>query len=127
MGAHASGVLLIDSNWHAGGVRTAMIRKAFVMTLKPENQATYRARHNPICPDLQAALKKNGVRNYSIFLDPATDRLFAYAEIESEELWQKIAETEACRKWWSNMKDIMSTNADDSPVALDLREMFHLD
>ena len=112
---------------HAGGVRTVMIRKAFVMTLKPENQATYQARHNQICPELQATLKSHGVRNYSIFLDPGTDLLFAYAEIESEELWQKIAETEACRKWWSNMKDIMFTNPDDSPVALDLREMFHLD
>lgn len=97
------------------------------MTLKPDNQATYQARHNPICPALLDALKKNGVRNYSIFLDPETDRLFAYAEVESEELWQKIAETEACREWWSHMKDIMLTNADDSPVAVDLREMFHLD
>ena len=104
-----------------------MIRKAFVMTLKPDNQATYQARHNPICPELHQELKKNGVRNYSIFLDPGTDRLYAYAEIESEELWQKIAETEACRKWWANMKDIMFTNPDDSPVALDLNEMFHLD
>lgn len=97
------------------------------MTLKPGNQAEYQARHNPICPALRDELKKNGVRNYAIFLDPDTDRLFAYAEIESEELWQKIAETEACRKWWSHMKDIMFTNADDSPVATDLREMFHLD
>jgi L-rhamnose mutarotase len=104
-----------------------MIRKAFVMTLKPEKQEEYQARHNPIWPELHDCLKKDGVQNYSIFLEPGTDRLFAYAEIESEELWQKIAETEACRKWWSNMKDIMFTNVDDSPVALDLREMFHLD
>jgi len=104
-----------------------MIRKAFVMTLKPESQAKYQARHNPIWPELHEALKKNGVRNYSIFLDPGTDRLFAYAEVESEEVWQKIGETAACRQWWSHMKDIMFTNADDSPVALDLWEMFHLD
>ena len=104
-----------------------MIRKAFLMTLKPESQATYEQRHNPIWPELHEALKGNGVRNYSIFLDPGTDKLFAYAEVESEELWQKIAETEACRRWWAYMKDIMLTNGDDSPVALDLREMFHLD
>ena len=104
-----------------------MIRKAFIMTLKPESQATYEQRHNPISPELHKALKRNGVRNYSIFLDPGADRLFAYAEVESEELWQKIAETEACRRWWAYMKDIMLTNGDDSPVALDLREMFHLD
>ncbi|HXQ38478.1 MAG TPA: L-rhamnose mutarotase [Anaerolineales bacterium] len=104
-----------------------MIRKAFVMTLKPENQAEYEARHNPIWPELQQVLKSNGVHNYSIFLDRETDRLFAYAEIESEELWQKIAETDACRKWWAHMKDIMFTNADKSPIAEDLREVFHID
>ena len=97
------------------------------MTLKPENQATYQARHNPICAELHATLKSHGVRNYSIFLERGTDRLFAYAEVESEELWQKIAETEACRKWWSNMKDIMFTNADNSPAADDLDEVFHID
>jgi len=97
------------------------------MTLKPGAWIEYDKRHNPIWPELQEVLKKHGVHNYSIFLDPGTDRLFAYAEIESEELWQKIADTEACRKWWSNMKDIMDTNPDDSPVALDLCELFHLD
>ena len=97
------------------------------MTLKPENQATYQSRHDQIWPELREALKRNGVRNYSIFLEPGSDRLFAYAEVESEELWEKIADTEACRQWWSHMKDIMFTNPDDSPVAHDLNEMFHLD
>jgi L-rhamnose mutarotase len=104
-----------------------MIRKAFVMTLKPDNQAEYEARHNPIWPDLQTVLKEHGVSNYSIFLDRESDRLFAYLELESEELWRQIAATEACRRWWAHMKDIMLTNPDDSPRALDLCEVFHLD
>lgn len=104
-----------------------MIRKAFVMTLKPEKQAEYKSRHNPIWPELHDTLKRNGVRNYSIFLEPGSDQLFAYAEVESEEVWQKIAETEACRRWWAYMKDIMFTNGDDSPVTHDLDEVFHID
>ena len=104
-----------------------MIRKAFVMTLKPEQREEYRARHNPIWPELQDALKSHGVSNYSIFVEPETDRLFAYAEVESEEVWRKIGETEACRRWWCHMKDIMFTNADNSPLAKDLDEVFHLD
>lgn len=104
-----------------------MIRKAFLMTLKPGNQEEYEKRHNPIWPDLQHLLREHGVHNYSIFLDRKSDRLFAYAEIESEELWQRIAETEVCRRWWAHMKDLMLTNADDSPEALDLYEVFHLD
>ena len=104
-----------------------MIRKAFLMTLKSGNEDEYERRHNPIWPELQEALKAHGVHNYSIFLDRATDRLFAYAEIESEELWQKIAETAVCRRWWSYMKELMLTNTDSSPQAIDLDEVFHLD
>src|SRR5882672_7818726 len=104
-----------------------MIRKAFVMTLKPGSQAEYEQRHNPIWPELQTVLKNYGVHNYSIFLNRETNNLFAYVEIESEELWQQIPLTEACRHWWSYMKDLMLTNADDSPLAGNLEQVFHLD
>lgn len=104
-----------------------MIRKAFLMTLKPGNQDEYAKRHNPIWPELQAVLKEHGVSNYSIFLDREHDRLFAYAEIESNDLWQAIAGTEVCRRWWDHMKDLMLTNPDNSPVAYMLDEVFHLD
>jgi L-rhamnose mutarotase len=104
-----------------------MIRKAFLMTLKPGNQDEYERRHDQIWPELQQLLREHGVHSYSIFLDRNTDRLFAYAEIESEELWRGIAETEVCRRWWAFMKDLMLTNVDDSPAAADLDEVFHLD
>ncbi len=104
-----------------------MIRKAFLMTLKPGSQEEYAKRHNPIWPELQAVLKDHGVSKYSIFLDRSTDLLFAYAEIESEELWQQIAETEPCHRWWAHMKDLMLTNPDDSPLAISLLEVFHLE
>jgi L-rhamnose mutarotase len=104
-----------------------MIRKAFVMTLRPGQQEEYARRHNPIWPELQEVLKKHGVHNYSIFLDRGSDKLFAYAEIEAEEQWGRIAETESCRRWWSYMKDLMLTNADDSPASIALDEVFHLD
>jgi len=81
--------------------------QAFLMTLKPGNQEEYAKRHNPIWPELQAVLKDHGVSKYSIFLDRSTDLLFAYAEVESEELWQQIAETEPCHRWWAHMKDLM--------------------
>jgi L-rhamnose mutarotase len=103
-----------------------MIRKAFLMTLKPGNQEEYESRHNPIWPELQELLRKHGVHSYSIFLDSETDRLFAYAEIESEYMWLRIAETAVCRRWWTYMKDLMLVNADDSPAAVELKEVFHL-
>jgi L-rhamnose mutarotase len=103
-----------------------MIRKAFLMKLKPGCQAEYESRHNPIWPELQDVLKQHGAQNYSIFLDRRTDSLFAYVEIQSEELWTQIATTEQCRRWWSHMKELMLTNADGSPVTVTLDELFHL-
>ena len=103
-----------------------MIRKAFVMSVHPGSEAEYEKRHNPIWPDLEATLKAHGVSNYSIFLHPETRQLFAYAEIESEERWQAIAQTAVCRRGWTHMKEVMPSNPDGSPVARELREVFHI-
>ncbi|HSM77614.1 MAG TPA: L-rhamnose mutarotase [Bryobacteraceae bacterium] len=104
-----------------------MIRKAFAMTLLPGMEEEYRRRHNPIWPELSRTLSEHGVHNYSIFLDGPNHRLFAYAEIESESRWNQIAGTPVCREWWTSMKELMVTNADESPAATDLPEVFHLD
>src|SRR5689334_22043023 len=103
-----------------------MIRKAFLMMLKPGSQTEYERRHRSIWPELESILKQHGVHNYSIFLDRTTDRLFAYAEIESEEQWQGIAQTEICRRWWAHMSELMLTNADNSPLTVELDEVFHI-
>lgn len=104
-----------------------MIRKAFLMILKPGCEQEYEQRHNPIWTELQTVLKRHGVDNYSIFLERETNQLFAYAEIESEVLWEQIAQTKACQRWWAFMKDLMLTNSDNSPVSKNLVEVFHLD
>ena len=104
-----------------------MIRKAFRMSVHAGQEAEYERRHTPIWRELEETLVRQGVRTYSIFLDPATRDLFAYAEIESEERWAAIASTEVCRRWWRHMKDVMPANPDDSPVSSALREVFHLE
>ncbi len=102
------------------------MRKAFRMAVHPGQEAEYERRHRPIWKELEEALVRHGVRSYSIFLDPTTHDLFAYVEIEDEERWQAIASTEVCGRWWRYMKDVMPTNADDSPVSRELREVFHI-
>ncbi len=103
-----------------------MIRKAFVMSGDAGKEAEYARRHQPIWPELEAVLKAHGVHNYSIFLHPETRQLFAYAEIEDEARWAAIAQTDVCRRWWKHMGDVMPSNADHSPVAVGLTEVFHL-
>lgn len=103
------------------------MRKAFVMSVSPGQEAEYERRHRPIWPELEAVLKQHGAHNYSIFLLPETRQLFAYVEIEDEARWAAIARTDVCQRWWKHMGDVMPSNPDHSPVASPLREVFHLE
>ena len=104
-----------------------MLRKAFVMSVNPDQHAEYEKRHNPIWPELEETLKAHGAISYSIFLDEQTSQLFAYAEIEDEEQWNAVAKTGICQKWWAHMREIMPSNPDNSPISKPLREVFHIE
>lgn len=101
--------------------------KGFKMKLFPGKEEEYEKRHNLLWPEMKEMIHKYGGKNYTIFLDEETLTLFGYIEIESEEKWAESANTEICRKWWDYMADIMETNPDNSPVSIDLMNIFHLD
>lgn len=48
-------------------------------------------------------------------------------EIEDEARWSAIADTPECRRWWRSMRELMPSNPDDSPVSVELREVFHIE
>ena len=104
-----------------------MVRRAFKMKLYAGMEEEYEKRHNALWHEMKEMIHEYGGTNYSIFLDRETLTLFGYIELESKEKWSKSAETAICRKWWDYMADIMETNPDNSPVAVDLYEVFHLD
>jgi len=74
-----------------------------------------------------ATIPAYGGHNYSIFLDPATNVLYGYIELEDEAKWAARADTAICRKWWDYMAPLMAVNPDNSPVSHDLKPVFHLD
>ena len=104
-----------------------MIRKGFKMKLYENMAEEYKKRHDNLWPEMVKMIHEYGGKNYSIFLDEESSTLFGYLEVEDISLWNKTAETEICKKWWKYMADIMETNADNSPIAVDFVEMFHLD
>ena len=104
-----------------------MIRKAFKMKLHPGMEEEYRRRHESLWPEMRDMIHEYGGRNYSIFLDPDTNVLYGYIELEDEAKWAESAETAICRKWWDYMAPLMDVNPDNSPVAHDLKPVFHLD
>jgi L-rhamnose mutarotase len=97
------------------------------MEVKRGYEAEYARRHTLIWPELEATLIKHGVRTYSIYLDARTSDLFAYLECDNEADWNAVANTDVCRRWWRFMREIMPSNGDDSPVAHDLHEVFHIE
>lgn len=101
--------------------------KGFKMKLYPGMEAEYERRHNELWPEMRDMIHEYGGKNYTIFLDRETLVLFGCIEIESEERWAESADAPICRKWWDYMADIMETNEDNSPVSVDLINLFHLD
>ena len=103
-----------------------MQRHGSVMQLKPGFEEEYERRHREIWPDLVALLKESGISNYSIFLDKASGRLFAFLESSDEDKRSLLAGETIMKDWWLYMKDIMETNEDNSPVAVALTAVFYL-
>lgn len=101
------------------------MRHAFKMYLNPGMEAEYIRRHEAIWPDLSALLTAAGVSNYSIHLDRETGVLFGYLERSEGHTMADLPRHAVMQKWWAYMGDIMRTNPDGSPVAVDLVETFY--
>ncbi len=97
------------------------------MTVHPDKHDEYKKRHNEIWPQMVKEMHKFGASNYSIFLDKDTNKLFGYVEIEDEEKWSDFAKTDINQKWWKFMAPVMETHPDNSPVSVELKEVFHME
>ena len=104
-----------------------MTRRAFKMQLKKGQEKEYRKRHDELWPEMLRELEAAGVSDYSIYLDESTGSLFAFQKLKDHHAAALLPKTAIVQKWWKYMGDIMETNPDGSPVAIDLAEVFHMD
>lgn len=104
-----------------------MKRLAFKMHLDKGQKEEYIKRHNEIWPELKRLLKDAGVSEYSIFLDEESNTLFAFQKVSGDGGSQNLSETELVKLWWNYMADIMKTNPDNSPVTVELEEVFYME
>lgn len=100
------------------------MRHAWVMRLKPGQEAEYRRKHDEIWPEMVEMLKRQGIRNYSIYRHGLT--LFASYERDDDAPPLGAPEAVAWR-WWQWMAPHMETNPDSSPLVEPVEEMFRLD
>jgi L-rhamnose mutarotase len=104
-----------------------MKRVALKMKLNQGQTAEYKRRHDELWPELEALLKATTISDYAIFLDEETHILFANLKIENEDLLAALPQNPIIKRWWAYMADIMETNEDNSPKAMDLKEVFYLE
>ena len=105
----------------------SMEKHAFKMKLNPGMADEYKRRHDEIWPELIDLLHEAGVSDYSIFLDEETSTLFGVMWRRTDHSLASLPEHPVMQKWWKHMADIMLTNADNEPLAEDLRLVFHMD
>ncbi len=96
------------------------------MHLNPGQAEEYRRRHDELWPELADLLRSTGIRNYSIFLDEETNTLFGVLDIDDPVALGELPKHPVMQQWWAYMKDIMATNADNSPVSVPLKQVFFL-
>ena len=96
------------------------------MKLHAGFEAEYQKRHDKLWPELEELLKTTGISDYSIFLDSETNALFGVLTAGDPSALNDLPSKPVMQKWWAYMGDIMATNPDGSPVAVDLVETFYL-
>lgn len=99
---------------------------AFRMQLKPGTAAEYERRHDELWPDLAEALRDAGISDYSIFLDPETNALFAVLRSADDDRRAQLADLPVMRRWWDHMADLMEVHPDNRPHEWALRSVFRL-
>lgn len=100
------------------------MKRAFKMKIYNDQKEEYAKRHDNVMPELVALFKEAGVQDYTIWFDSETHVLFGYLDVKDSQAFDNIASTEACKKWWDFMSDIMFTNSDNSPISVDLEKVY---
>jgi L-rhamnose mutarotase len=107
-----------------------MKRVGFLLKVRPDRIEEYKARHKAVWPEMQAALRKTGWHNYSLYLH-GDGLLFGYFETpESFQAAQAgMAEEPVNARWQAEMAPFFEALGDLRPDEgmLELEEVFHLD
>lgn len=101
-------------------------RHVFKMKLNPGMEAEYRKRHDEIWPDLVDLLHDAGISDYTIHLDSETNLLIGVLTRTKTHRMADLPNHPVMKRWWAHMSDIMATNPDNSPWAVDLKPVFDM-
>ncbi|MEM3191813.1 MAG: L-rhamnose mutarotase [Candidatus Micrarchaeaceae archaeon] len=101
------------------------MRYAFHLLINENKLDEYDDRHKNVWEDLKSAIKRAGVKNYSIFRDGK--HVFGYWECEDLEYTLKtLTSSPINSKWQTFMSDIILTPT-EKRMSGGMKEVFHLD
>ncbi len=104
-----------------------MERIGFTMRLLPGQEAEYRRRHAAVWPEMLAALRAAGARDYTIFIHG--EDLFAYLEVDDFAAFRaSMAADPVNTRWQAEMASLIDPLTDPATgFHQRLEEIFHLD
>jgi L-rhamnose mutarotase len=105
------------------------MRYCFLLQVRPDRLAEYRERHRAVWPEMLAALRDTGWRNYSLHLR-ADGLLVGYVEADDLAAAQRaMAGTEVNARWQAEMAPFFAGLDGRAPDEgfLVLEEIFHLE
>ncbi|MGZ4333893.1 MAG: L-rhamnose mutarotase [Gaiellaceae bacterium] len=100
-------------------------RSAFVLRVRPDKVDEYLDAHRNVWPELLAALRRAGIRNYTIFRN--SNEMFGY--FEADDLAAAAAHMEAQEvnaRWQDAMAQLLEERVPDAGPPT-LEEIFRLD
>lgn len=110
--------------------RTSPARFGRCAQLRPGAEAEYDRLHEAVWPGVLEAIRRSGIRNYSIFRQGRW--LFSYCELSSEvnfdETVRILLEDPACRHWEAAVQVLQERPEADTGNAawMPMKEVFHL-
>lgn len=107
-----------------------MKRVGFLLKVRADKVEEYKEHHRHVWPEMQAALRRNGWHNYSLFMRD-DGLLFGYFEtpVDFQTALAGMAGEEVNARWQEFMKPYFEALGGTRPdeAMLELEEVFHLD
>ena len=100
-------------------------RSAFVLEVRPERIAEYVEAHRKVWPEMLDALRRAGIRNYTIFRHGT--QMFGYFESDDLEAASRfMAQQDVSVRWQDAMAELLEARVPDGGAPA-LEEIFRLE
>lgn len=106
-----------------------MEKITYLIKIKEGMIEEYKRRHDELWPEIKESMRRQGIRNYTIWYYDDLDILFAYYEVPDSEEANRICEMDpVSKKWDEYMSDIISVITDEKTGEVKhLRQVFSFD